>query len=79
MSTNFSKVTTPALLCFIGLLVGQLSFAGGDFCESQDSGNWSDPAIWNNCSGGIPIDFTYVNIMPGDVELRLDPHDVNAS
>jgi hypothetical protein len=45
------------------LLLSQASWAGGgDDCVTIQSGAWEDPSIWDFCSGGIPIDDTFVTI-----------------
>ncbi|MCB1586022.1 MAG: autotransporter-associated beta strand repeat-containing protein [Xanthomonadales bacterium] len=63
------------VLIFISLNV----YAGGDLCETQASGNWSDPATWTNCSGSYPSTSAFATIKNGHtVALDINITDLNS-
>lgn len=49
-------------LLLITLWLPQSVWAGGDRCETIQSGVWENPGIWTGCSGGIPINDSFVTI-----------------
>ncbi len=67
------------LRTFVLIIISLNVYAGGDICESQASGNWSDSATWTSCSGSYPSTSAFATIKSGHtVVLDINVSELNS-